>query len=177
MNRRIWIRQMVIAGGAVLLLPACMNDEGAVSISLKNISITPKEETLLAEMAEAIIPATGTPGAKALNLHQFVLKMFDDCYDQAQQQQLISGLRKLNDFADETKGKPFLKLSTEQKPELLRAIANSKSAATELKVFLAETRRWVIKGYSTSEYVMTKLVPYELVPGRFHGCVPVTKSE
>ena len=165
-----------MAGGGLLLLPACKNEEGAVSVSLKNISITPKEETLLAEIAEAIIPATDTPGAKALNLHQFVLKMFDDGYEKAQQQKIIAGLQQVDDFAKETAGQRFTKLTAGQKENVCRGMANHQSEDNELKLFLTETRRWVIKGYSTSEYVMTRLVPYELVPGRFHGCVPVTKA-
>jgi hypothetical protein len=32
----------------------------------------------------------------------------------------------------------------------------------------------VIQGYKTSEYFMTQVVPYELVPGRFHGSVKRT---
>ena len=164
-----------MAGGGLLLLPACMNEEGAVSVPLNNISITHKEEMLLAEIAEPIIPATDTPGAKALNLHQFVLKMFDDCYEKAQQEKIMAGLRQVDDFAKETAGQRFSKLTAGEKVNVCRGMANHQSADSELKLFLTETRRWVIKGYSTSEYVMTRLVPYELVSGRFHGCVPVTK--
>ena len=176
MNRRIWIKQMAVAGGGLLLLPACRNDDGAVSVTLKNITVTAKEEMLLAEIVEAIIPATDTPGAKALNLHQFVLKMFDDCYDETQQQKIIAGLRQINDDADENFDRYFIKLTTEQKLELFGEIASHKSVDYQPKFFLNETRRWTIKGYETSEYVMTKIIPYELVPGRFHGCVKITKS-
>ena len=35
---------------------------------------------------------TDIPGAKALNVHHFILKMVDDCQDKESQQQFISGL-------------------------------------------------------------------------------------
>ena len=157
-------------------MPACMNDDGAVSVVLKNIKVNAKEESLLAELAETIIPATDTLGAKALNLHQFVRKMFDDCYDKPEQAKIVNGLKQLNPHAEKIAGKAFGELNTAERLALLRAVSKGEGATEDLKFFLKETRTWVIKGFNTSEYVMTKLIPYEMVPGRFHGCFPVNKS-
>ena len=175
-NRRIWIKQVLIAGGGVLILPACMSDEGASSVALLNIRITGKQELLLAELAETIIPATDTLGAKALNLHHFVLKMFDDCYDKPEQIKIGNGLKQFNSYAQKYTGSAFDKLKVEKQLALLRELSKDDTAAEDLQVFLKETRRWIIKGFETSEYVMTKLIPYEMVPGRFHGCFPITKA-
>ncbi len=176
MNRRVWIKQVIIAGGSTLFLPACINDEGASSVALENISITDKQEQLLADLCEAIIPQTDTPGAKALNLHQFILKMFDDCYDKPQQQSLVFGLKQLNNYAKDNAEQTFSQLTQDKKLVLLKKITTDEAADKDLKLFLAETRKWIIKGYSTSEYVLTKINTYELVPGRFHGCVEINKA-
>jgi len=176
MTRRIWIKKVLIAGGGILILPACMNDEGASSVELLNIRITAKEELLLGELAETIIPSTDTLGAKALNLHHFVLKMFDDCYGKPEQAKLTNGWKQLNPYAEKYSDSVFEKLKTEQKLTLLQELSKNDIAPEDLKFFLKETRRWVIKGFETSEYVMTKLIPYEMVPGRFHGCFPITKA-
>jgi hypothetical protein len=175
-NRRIWIKQVLIAGGGVLLIPACINGDGAVSVMLKNIEITAKEESLLAELAETIIPATDTLGAKALNLHQFVLKMFDDCYDKTDQTKIVNGLKQLNPYGRKITGKAFNEVDKAGRLALLRDISKGEGVVEDLKFFLKETRTWVIKGFNTSEYVMTKLIPYEQVPGRFHGCFPLNKA-
>lgn len=176
MNRRIWIKQITLAGGGMLILPACLNDKGGVSVALKSISITAKEEKLLAEITEAIIPETKTPGAKSLNLHQFLLKMVDDCYDKQQQEKYLSGLRQLNSYSKENAEQPFNELKQDEKLSLFRNIRDGKSQKEHLQYFLSETRRWVMKGYDTSEYFMTKIIPYELVPGRFHGCVKILQA-
>lgn len=176
MNRRVWIKQILLAGGGLMLLPACMNEDGAVSVALKNISITAKEEALFATLTETIIPQTDTLGAKALNLHQFVLKMFDDCYSITEQEELVAGLRQLNPYAEKQTNSAFIELNDAKKLDLLRGIAKEGSEYKDLQFFLKQTRQWLIKGYSTSEYVMTKLIPYELVPGRFHGCVNINKA-
>jgi hypothetical protein len=172
MHRRVWIKQITIAGGAIFLLPACRYDKGAISLTLKTIDINDREEKLLAEIADAIIPETGTYGAKTLNLHQFLLKMIDDCYDNKQQDKYLNGLRQLNDYSKEKTGNLFTELEQNNKLILIRCIVKEK-ANEDLNYFLAETRHWVVKGYETSEYFMTKIIPYELVPGRFHGCVKV----
>jgi hypothetical protein len=176
MNRRVWIKQTLIAGGGLLIIPACLQDAGAVSVLLKNIKITAKEETLFAELTEAILPQTNTPGAKSLNLHQFVLKMFDDCYSEEDQKKLVSGLRKLNNFSEKNLNEGFTRLPEDTKLEVLNSISAGKAADDNLKFFLAETKNWVIKGYNTCEYFSNKIIPYELVPGRFHGCVTINNS-
>lgn len=176
MNRRVWIKQLLIAGGGVLILPACMQDDGAVSVALKNISISGKDEQLFSAITEAIIPQTDTLGAKALNLHQFVLKMFDDCYDPAQQKNLVAGLKQFNSYSEENAGDKFTALNNEKQLDLLKEISGKSGVNSDLKFFLAETRSWTVKGYKNSEYVLTKLRPYELIPGRFHGCVSINKA-
>jgi hypothetical protein len=176
MNRRVWIKQTMIVGGAIMILPACMQDKGAVSVGLKNIAITGKDERLFAEITEMIIPETTTLGAKSLNLHQFVLKMFDDCYDQKQQDAIVSGLKQFDSFAKTHAGDQFTALNGDQKLEVLRAIAQTKPINNELRYFLNETRIWTMKGYLTSKYVLTEINHYEMVPGRFHGCVTINKA-
>lgn len=166
MNRRVWIKRAMLTGGAMLILPACMHDQGAVSVVLKHIFITGKEEQLFSEITETIIPRTNTLGATDLNLYQFVLKMFDDCYDQKQQDRIISGLKQFE--SDD-----FRTLNSAEKLARLRTVAKDPLVNADLSYFLNETRSWTIKGYTTSQYVLTKIEHYQMVPGRFHGCVKI----
>ena len=57
-------------------------------------------------MVETIIPATDTPGAKALNVHQFIQKMVADCYAKTAQETLQKGLDSLDGLAQ----KPIRKI-------------------------------------------------------------------
>lgn len=166
----------MLAGGGMLLLPACMQDEGSASTLLKNISISDKNEELLADITETIIPQTTTKGAKALNLHQFVLKMFDDLYDKDQQDRLVAGLKQFDNYVNKSTNAYFASLQKVQKLDILQKISSEDSLEDELKFFLEETRKWTVKGFQTSQYVLTELLPYELIPGRFHGCVAVNSK-
>lgn len=166
----------MLAGGGLLLLPACRNSEGAVSVTLKNISVTAKAEALLAEVAEAILPKTDTPGAKALNLHQFVLLMVDDCCSKTEQLDFTMGLKSFDAFSTKMAGRNFAALNGNEKLSLLRSINSTGTVGSELKTFLSITRKFVVRGYETSEYFLTELVPYQMTPGHFSGCVPVNKA-
>lgn len=133
--------------------------------------LTENQSALLAEVVEAILPATDTKGAKEIGVHEFVARMVADCYDAATQAGFADGLTQLEARAKSLYGKAFAEISQPQRLNLLEGIQLSDSA--KLRSFFSLLKNLTIQGYLNSEYVMTELIPYEMVPGRFHGCVPV----
>ncbi|WP_113663310.1 gluconate 2-dehydrogenase subunit 3 family protein [Pedobacter nanyangensis] len=169
MERRTAIRHMALLCASAMLLPSCFNHQQEASIPLQQIAISAKQEQLLAELVETIIPKTDTLGAKDLGLHLFVLKMVDDCLPQKEQQQFMDGLQT---FEDKTiGGTKFAESSNQHKINLLKEIMEPRYKESNLQFFLKEVRKQTLKGYQQSEYVMTKLRPYILVPGHFSGSV------
>jgi len=171
MERRLVIKQVLIMAGGLALLPSCLRDEGKSSIRLTNLEVSLDEENLLAEIAETIIPRTKTPGARELKLHLFILKMLDDCYEKTDQQAFINGLQEFKELTSEQYGKSFGKLSAHQRESTLSKLENNPSP--DLAAFYKITKAKTIDGYLNSQYVMTKLIIYELVPGRYNGYFPV----
>lgn len=158
MNRRLAIKQVLIFAGGMALLPSCLREEGTVSIQLKNLDISTAQENLLAEIAELIIPKTDTSGAKDLKLHLFVLKMLDDCYEPEEQQQFIAGL------------KTFENKEGKELAQLVSDANNGKSGIPEeVSRFYKIMKSRTIGGYLNSKYVMSNLLIWELVPGRYNG--------
>ncbi|WP_185155490.1 gluconate 2-dehydrogenase subunit 3 family protein [Rudanella paleaurantiibacter] len=141
--------------------------------------ISSAETNLLAELVETIIPATPAtdpskgeiPGAKALNVHQFVQKMVADCYDKAAQDTFRKGFTALDEVAKATGGKSFLETDAAGRLNVLKQM--QQSTVPGQKEFLSLVKNLTIRGYMNSEYVMTNLTHYEMVPGRYKGCVPV----
>lgn len=173
MERRLVIKQVLIMAGGLALLPSCLRHEGKSTILLKKISISLDQENLLGEIAETIIPKTDTPGAKELKLHLFVLKMLDDCYEKTEQQQFIKGLDQLKDKSFDLFSKSFQKLTVTQKQSILTDLQAPQTASPELSAFYKIMKDRTIDGYLNSQYVMTNLIVYELVPGRYNGYFPV----
>ncbi|RQO66186.1 hypothetical protein DBR43_28560 [Pedobacter sp. KBW06] len=162
MNRRLAIKQVLIFAGGMALLPSCLREEGKVSIQLKHLDISATQEKLLAEIAELIIPKTDTPGAKELKLHLFVLKMLDDCYEKQEQESFIKGMNTFEGLA-----------GAELKQKLMEVNAGKPGLPKETGDFYAIMKSRTIGGYLNSKYVMSNLVIWELVPGRYNGYFPV----
>lgn len=164
---------MAGAVGGLLALPTWANSWTAKTLHPTRQILTREQAELLAELVETIIPTTDTPGAKELNVHQFVQKMVADCYPTTAQNTLQQGLDSLNNLADKSVGKPFADGSAEQRTTLLTQLAQD----PDQKGFYSLVKGLTIRGYMSSEYVMTNLTHYQFIPGHYYGCVPVAQKE
>jgi hypothetical protein len=172
LTRRQAIRQFLFVSAGVALIPSCMEDRSKSSILLRNFAITADQEKLLAELAETIIPKTTTPGARDLSAHLFALKMIDDCRSKEEQDTFLEGLGAFEKAA----GRNFAQASMQERAKVLEPLDRDKESKEPAAVFYRTMKRLTIQAYTSSEYYLTKVQVYELVPGRYHGCVPVKAS-
>ena len=152
MNRRTAVKQLFIIAGGLVLWPSCQGKPHGASIALNHLDITDQQEVFLGHLVEGIIPETDSPGARALNLHLFVLKMVDDCHSPEDQQLFVATLSKMQQTYSETQIASLLE--QEQQSDFLKLV-----------------KRRVIQGYLNSEYIMKNKLKYELIPGRYLGAV------
>ena len=172
-NRRAAIKQFLIVSAGITFLTKCKG-ENKPSIALKNVDITGDDEILLAEVSEAIIPHTDTPGAKDLSAHLFALKMLDDLYKKEDQQKFVSGLKEFGKFSNKKFDKAFAKCSTSEREAILNDLeSRKKDDEDDLSFFYTMQKGLIIEAYTTSKVYLTKIHEYKLVPGQYKGCVPV----
>lgn len=174
MDRRASIRTLLYIAGGTLVLPACFRQSGRASIELANLTVGEADEALLEALVETLIPATDTPGGRELLLHLFVLKMVDDCHGPEDQQAFMEGLRAFAGWAQKAVGGAFVEAGKEERESLLEHIDDAGDPAGS---FFSLTKRRAIQGYMNSQYVMTNLVKYELVPGRYDGYFPMGMAD
>ena len=158
------------------------------------------QKSLVAEIAEVIIPKTNTPGAKDVNVQDVIEILLKDCYPEEQQKHFAAGLKDLE--AESKKlGGGFVDLDNPNKLKALEVMrtkateeseknAKAKEAAEQIdsesgakKVdhmkkdppipFFTIVRDLTIFGYYSSEHGVTKEFDYLPVPGRFEGCVTI----
>lgn len=172
-NRRSAIRQLFYISAGALILPSCLQDKSKSAILLKNLSIDAEQEKLLEELTETIIPATSTPGAKDIYAHLFALKMLDDCYRKEDQQKFLQGMKLFQKKAKNELGRSFEEATPAQRQSLLTKMEAGKESENDLAFFYSTIKKLTIQAYTTSEYYLTKVQVYEMVPSRYHGCVPV----
>ena len=179
-TRRTALKSFLVISTGAALLPSCWQGRSKPTVQLNNFQIDGEQEKLLAELAETIIPATTTPGAKDVSAHLFALKMLDDCYSKEDQQKFLKGLQQLDEAAITATGSSFLKCTPAQREALVGSIENNtmagnsaKDADSQLSYCYAVMKKQTILAYSSSPFFLTKVHVYELVPGRYHGCYPV----
>lgn len=172
-NRRSAIKQIFCISAGALIIPSCMQDKSKSTILLKNISIDADQEKLVAELAETIIPSTSTPGAKDLYAHLFALKMVDDCYKKDDQQKFVQGLEAFQKKAKKELDRSFTDASPAERHRLLKKIEDDKDSKDDAASFYSTIKGLTVQAYTTSQYFMTKVHVYEMIPSRYNGCVPV----
>lgn len=173
MERRVALKSMAVAMGAMAGLPAWASGWNKSAVAKSGLLAADQSKNLLM-IVETIIPKTDTPGAGELGVADFVQKMVKDCYDAKAQASLSSGISNIDEQSVQRFGKSFADADKTQRLQLLQEIEKSNDAAQ--KGFFSMVKNLTIQGYMTSEYVMTNITHYEMVPARYHGCVPVKKG-
>ena len=139
---------------------------------VKNFSIDSSEEQMLAELAETLLPATDTPGAKDIYAHLFALKMIDDCSTKEEQEKFVKGMKSFEKASAKKLSASFLEASPDQRLSYIKEL-NQREEKDDLQYFFRSMKRLTVQAYTSSRYFLTNVKVYELVPGRWHGCFPV----
>lgn len=77
----------------------------------------------IAEIADTIIPATGTPGAKAEGVGPFIVMMIHDCYPKDIQKIFIEGINEVEKSAESKFNKSFIAMHPAERERLLKEFA------------------------------------------------------
>ena len=163
------------------MVPSCRFSSERVSVALENLDISARQERLLADIAETMIPATDTPGAESLDVHHFVLVMIDDCRDRSDQEVFMEGMERIDPLSNQYFGTSFSGSTPAQREQLLLGVLEEKEEFKKgigdgfdrFREFLLLVKRYTVQGFLESQYVMTEIFPYVMAPGYFDGCAPV----
>jgi hypothetical protein len=182
MKRREAVQYIsILIGGTVVgssyFLSGCKSNTG-VSMNFTNDDIS-----WLDEVADTILPATKTPGAKAAKVGQFMTVMVNDCYDANDQKVFHEGMGKLDDFSKKTYNDSFIKITPQQRHDLLVKLDNEQKDYMKNKKkedpshYFRMMKELTLLGYFTSEIGCTQARRYVETPGRYDGCVPYKKGD
>lgn len=174
MNRRIAIRDLTLALGGLVSIPTwATNGWNENSLSINSSFFKTAEQNMLEIIVETIIPESSTKGAKSLGVPAFLQKMLQDCYEAQVSENIKNGLSVTDATAQKQFGKTFASCDTQQKQEILLSFEKNEDA--KLKDFYSLVKNLTILGYTTSEYVQTEFLHYNMAPGHYYGCVSVKK--
>ena len=177
MDRRELLKMIVAATGAAMVgLPALAN--GQVPAAGSKSAFSAADVATLDEIAETILPRTGTPGAKDAGAGAFMATFVSDCYTARQQATFRAGLADI----DKRAGGRFVSLAPQARTELLRALdAEARKHAVDVTEtgtaeegermphYFTMIKQLAIFGFFTSKVGATDVLRYVAVPGRYDG--------
>lgn len=138
---------------------------------------------LLNEIGETILPETGSPGAKAAKVGDFMAVMVKDCYKPKDQKIFSDGLDKLTSGFKSQYGEDFMKSDTKKRTAFLTTLDAEQKKYTESKKeedpahYFRMMKELTLLGFFTSEVGCTKALRYVLIPGKYDGNVPYKKGD
>lgn len=182
MNRRALLKHIAVLTGASVVgadffLVACTPEGKSVGLFRAD------DLTQLDDIAETIIPRTSTPGAKDANTGAFIADFITNCYEEAEQRALISGLEAINHAAKVQFGAVFVKLNPTRQLDVLSVIADEAKAYNEnqsgdfIPHYFTLLQQLTLMGFFTSEQGYTQVLRYEMIPGPYQGCVAYKTGE
>lgn len=159
-----------------------------------------EEGIVVRNLVDLILPKTETvPGARELNIPQFVDKFLNEVVEEKNQKQFRNGLAQFMkelgikgevvasdikiDAYDPILSK-YLRSSKEQQEEYWEHIDNAKMLAGEdgepkidndaaVFSFLSDLRGLSIWGFKTHETIGKEYMAYDPIPGKQAGCIPL----
>jgi len=166
----------VIIGGQIFL-------SGCKSEKTESGLFGETDLAFLDEVGETILPATAkSPGAKAAKIGAFMKTIVSDCYDAEEQAIFIAGLDQLKDLSVRQYQRDFLKLTAEEKTDLITAIDkeatnySKNKLETEPEHYFSMIKQLTLWGYFTSEPGATEALRYVPIPERYEGCIAYVKG-
>lgn len=160
-------------GGAVLLSGCAVSGSRPVGDVFAAAQID-----LLDEIADTILPATDTPGAKAAQVGEFISVMVADTYTSEERRVFFQGLDQLNTECLADHGVDFMAATQAARTALLTRLDREQHDYMRTREpgssvhYFRMLKELTLSGYFTSEIGYTQAMRYIESPGRFDPCVP-----
>lgn len=151
-HRRTVLKGASAAGAAGLLVKTARAATTLDATSTGEMPLSADEFSLIAAMAEGIIPATDTPGAIGAKVPEFFQVIFNDWFLPEQQIAFRSSLKGYDQDARERFGKKFLACSGSEQNQLL-LIWDERGLDSSIRPPhpFSEFKRLAVHGFYTSE--------------------------
>jgi len=174
MNRRKALKNLAIVSGGLITLPQWMISCGISDTTVHQTSFSLADQKILASITDTIIPAGNSIGALSVSVDKFLQKLIDDCYEKNAQDNIKAQLKSLDELAKATHKNSFTDCTQAQREALLLKFSTSQKK--EEKDFFDTMKSETIRGFNTSQKVMTEYLDYKVAPGHYYGCVDIKSS-
>jgi hypothetical protein len=185
MKRRKAIGTILLAGGATAA--GIGGYEWYTLTKNPDTNYLISKKALLAELAETIIPATDSPGAREAGAVNYMLSLLDECTDRKTLNRFIEGLKDLESYTQTRFKRPFPECQDSEKRAVLNHFEEKSAQSHNLvdKVknkftgipFFATLKSYTVQGYCISQKGAGLGMRYIAVPGKYLSCIPLELNQ
>jgi glucoside 3-dehydrogenase (cytochrome c) hitch-hiker subunit len=128
---------------------------------------------LVGAIADTIIPRTTTPGATDVGVPAFIDIIVSENYADAARTGFVAGLSALGAGLESASGVAFIDQSPEQRAVSIGSIERVIDRRSEPSSTYWRLKGLVLHGFFTSEPIMTRVLGFDMMPGKFDGSAPM----
>lgn len=169
-------RDMLLAMGGAAALPAALP---RIHIQVRGRplhALNPHQAETVATIAELILPATDTPGAREAQVPEFIDVILAEWYEDADRERFLTGLADVDERSRSLTGKPYIEAGGAAQVAILKgmeaeAIALREADAKAPTHFWHRIKSLTLYGYYNSEPGNLQELKRPVLPGRFEPCV------
>jgi hypothetical protein len=141
-------------------------------------TLDPHQDATVTAVAELILPATDTPGAKDAGVTQFIDVLLSDWMTGEARDRFLAGVKDLVARARAAFGKDFVDGAPADQVRLLtlmedEALRIKDQPDSHPEPFFRTMKRLTMYGYYTSKVGAEQDQHFEMIPGGYQGCVPL----
>ena len=182
MDRRHVLRLLGALAAATGLSPRQLSALGAPGARRRprTTFFTPLERATIEAIAEAIMPRTDTPGATDARLADYIELIVSEWYRPPDRGRFMRGVSDVDVRARTRGNRSFAAADTTDQATILSEL-EAEGRAQRVRdtqgpaPFFHRIRGLVLHGYYTSEVGMTEELLWQVIPGRYEGCVDVAR--
>lgn len=134
------------------------------------------QSATVAAVAERIIPATDTPGAREAGVAEFIDLIVAEWFSDEDRERFLRGLAGLDGRTRAAVGRSFVAATPIEQDAILAGLESEARALRDAEPsaprhFFEAMKRLTLHGYYTSEIGMRQELFWHVIPGRYDGCV------
>lgn len=186
MNRRAAIKSVFAYG---LLIVGAASSYELIRLNRKpDFKYLASKKTLIAELAEIIIPKTDTPGAKDAAVEDYILYAAANVIPAKEANTFIDGLQALEQTSKVKYNCSFENCNNEQRRQILIKLRGERLYPDKKlfrkidkklrgNTFFETLKELTVIGYCTSEIGATQGMAYDYIPKDYISCDPLQKNQ
>jgi hypothetical protein len=177
MKRRKAIKGMVLFALGSQIVYSCKDKYQAIkSLPLNNLPLSDKDLALIDQLSTNILPLQNIEALKDHTTTPFILTMANDCLSPEDRSKFIKGYQEFDNYVKGKLNKELAALTIEEFQSLMETIQKEIDRENPMPVhfFSSYVRDKNIQYLTSSEYFLTTYRAYEMAPGFYNGCVPLS---